>query len=87
MKPKVNWVSIGRGEGYYAPLWIVRQPQPHGSWIVPIRGRRSGIVWREHRSGRDRADPEDLAEIDRAASEIQVEGDRYPEHLERLIGR
>jgi aryl-alcohol dehydrogenase-like predicted oxidoreductase len=30
---------------------------------------------------------EDLAEIDRAASEIQVEGARYPESLERLIDR
>ena len=30
---------------------------------------------------------EDLAEIDRAASEIQVEGERYPEDLERMTGR
>ena len=30
---------------------------------------------------------EDLAAVDRAASEITVHGARYPEHLERLTGR
>jgi len=29
---------------------------------------------------------EDLREIDTAASKITVEGNRYPEHLERLTG-
>jgi hypothetical protein len=28
----------------------------------------------------------DLREIDRAASQITVRGDRYPEHLERRTG-
>jgi aryl-alcohol dehydrogenase-like predicted oxidoreductase len=31
--------------------------------------------------------PEDLREIDSAASQIQVQGARYPEHLERMSGR
>jgi aryl-alcohol dehydrogenase-like predicted oxidoreductase len=31
--------------------------------------------------------PDDLREIDRAASRITVQGDRYPEHLQRLVGR
>jgi len=31
--------------------------------------------------------PDDLREIDRAASQIQVEGDRYPEGLEQATGR
>lgn len=31
--------------------------------------------------------PDDLREIDRAASQIQLEGDRYPEALEQLTGR
>ena len=30
---------------------------------------------------------EDLAEIDRVASRIRVEGARYPEHLEQMTGR
>jgi len=30
---------------------------------------------------------DDLAEIERAAAEIHVEGERYPEHLMKTIGR
>jgi hypothetical protein len=29
---------------------------------------------------------EDLREIDEAAAKITVEGDRYPEHLQRMTG-
>jgi hypothetical protein len=29
---------------------------------------------------------DDLREIDSAASKITVEGDRYPEHLQRMTG-
>jgi len=29
----------------------------------------------------------DLGEIDRAAAQIEVQGARYPEHLQRLVGR
>ena len=31
--------------------------------------------------------PDDLREIERAASQITVQGARYPEHLERMTGR
>lgn len=31
--------------------------------------------------------PDDLREIDRAASQIPVGGARYPEHLQELTGR
>jgi hypothetical protein len=31
--------------------------------------------------------PDDLADIDHAASEITVLGDRYPERLEQMTGR
>ena len=30
---------------------------------------------------------DDLGEIDRAAAAIAVQGARYPEHLQRLVGR
>ena len=30
---------------------------------------------------------DDLREIDRAAAQIEVHGDRYPEHLKKLVGR
>lgn len=29
----------------------------------------------------------DLAEIERAAADIQIEGERYPEHLMKTVGR
>jgi len=31
--------------------------------------------------------PEDLREIESAASNITVQGARYPEHLQKLVGR
>ena len=30
---------------------------------------------------------EDIREIDGALSSITVEGDRYPEHLQQMVGR
>jgi aryl-alcohol dehydrogenase-like predicted oxidoreductase len=65
-----------------ALAWLLAQKP----WIVPIPGttKRERLV--ENIGATEVAlTPEDLAEIDRAASEIKVEGARYPEHLERLI--
>jgi aryl-alcohol dehydrogenase-like predicted oxidoreductase len=31
--------------------------------------------------------PEDLSELDMAASKISVQGDRYPEALQKMVGR
>ncbi len=31
--------------------------------------------------------PQDLREIDEASSKVTVQGARYPEHLQRLVGR
>jgi len=31
--------------------------------------------------------PDDLREIESAASKINVQGERYPEHLKRVVGR
>ena len=31
--------------------------------------------------------PEDLRELENAASKIHVQGARYPEHLQKLVGR
>lgn len=31
--------------------------------------------------------PEDLAELDSASSSVQVQGDRYPESMQRMIDR
>ena len=67
-----------------ALAWLLAQ-QP---WIVPIPGTTKRHRLEENIGAVDvELTPEDLMEIDRVASEIRVEGDRYPESLERLTGR
>jgi aryl-alcohol dehydrogenase-like predicted oxidoreductase len=67
-----------------ALAWLLAQ-RP---WIVPIPGTTK-LNRLEENIGAAEVElaSEDLAEIDRAASEIRVEGARYPEHLERMTGR
>jgi diketogulonate reductase-like aldo/keto reductase len=52
------------------------------------RARRN-CIWLEENLGAVNVEltPEDLREIDEAASEIDVQGARYPEKLEALTGR
>ena len=67
-----------------ALAWVIAQKP----WIVPIPGTTKvhrleeniGAVDVELTSG-------DLQEIDSTASTITVQGARYPEHLQRLVGR
>jgi aryl-alcohol dehydrogenase-like predicted oxidoreductase len=67
-----------------ALAWLLAQ-QP---WIVPIPGTTKLHRLEENIGAADvELTPEDLTEIDRVASEIRVEGDRYPESLEQLTGR
>ena len=67
-----------------ALAWLLAQKP----WIVPIPG-----TTKLHRLDENIAAAEveltagDLEEIDRAAAEIQVEGERYPEHLMATVGR
>jgi aryl-alcohol dehydrogenase-like predicted oxidoreductase len=67
-----------------ALAWLLAQKP----WIVPIPG-----TTKRHRLEENIAaaaielTADDLREIDRAAAEITVHGDRYPEHLQRLTGR
>ncbi len=67
-----------------ALAWLLAQR----SWIVPIPGTTKRHRLEENIGAADvELTPEDLMEIDRAASEIRVEGDRYPENLEQMTGR
>jgi aryl-alcohol dehydrogenase-like predicted oxidoreductase len=67
-----------------ALAWLLAQKP----WIVPIPGTTKltrleeniGAAGIELTAG-------DLREIESAASEIQVQGARYPEHLEQMTGR
>ncbi len=67
-----------------ALAWLLAQKP----WIVPIPGTTK-LERLEENIGAVPVEltPEDLREIDQAASEITVQGARYPEALERMTGR
>ncbi len=67
-----------------ALAWLLAQKP----WIVPIPGTTKLTRLEENIGGVSlRLTPDDLRDIDRAASQITVLGARYPEHLERMTGR
>ncbi len=67
-----------------ALAWLLAQKP----WIVPIPGTTKLHRLEENiRAGDVELAPDDLREIDSAASKIAVQGARYPEHLERMAGR
>ena len=66
-----------------ALAWLLAQE----SWIVPIPGTRKLERLQENiGTAAVELTPEDLREIDRAASTIPIRGARYPEVLERRTG-
>jgi aryl-alcohol dehydrogenase-like predicted oxidoreductase len=67
-----------------ALAWLLAQKP----WIVPIPGTTKLHRLEENLGGAAlELPPHDLREIESAASKITVEGARYPEHLQRLVGR
>ena len=67
-----------------ALAWLLAQKP----WIVPIPGTRRLERLEENMGAADvELTADDLREIEDAASQITVQGARYPEHLERLTGR
>ncbi len=66
-----------------ALAWVLAQKP----WMVPIPGTTK-LHRLEENNGALAVDltSEDLREIDAAASKIKVEGDRYPERLEKMTG-
>jgi aryl-alcohol dehydrogenase-like predicted oxidoreductase len=66
-----------------ALAWLLAQ-RP---WIVPIPGTTKISRLEENIGAVSiQLTPENLREIDAAASKIKVEGDRYPERLEKMTG-
>ena len=67
-----------------ALAWLLAQK----SWIVPIPG-----TTKQHRLEENigaaavELTPDDLRQIDNAASKVAVQGARYPEELQKLVGR
>ena len=67
-----------------ALAWLLAQKP----WIVPIPGTTKRHRLEENLGAAAiHLTPEDLAEIDRSAAAISVYGARYPEHLQKLVGR
>jgi aryl-alcohol dehydrogenase-like predicted oxidoreductase len=66
-----------------ALAWLIAQKP----WIVPIPGTTKLERLKENIGAASlELTPDDLNEIESAASKITVQGDRYPEHLERMTG-
>jgi aryl-alcohol dehydrogenase-like predicted oxidoreductase len=67
-----------------ALAWLLAQKP----WIVPIPGTTKRHRLEENLGAAAiQLGADDLREIDRAASQIEVHGARYPEHLQKLVGR
>jgi aryl-alcohol dehydrogenase-like predicted oxidoreductase len=67
-----------------ALAWLLAQKQ----WIVPIPGTTKPHRLQENVGAADiDLTPDDLRDIDIAVSKIPVQGARYPEHLQQLVGR
>jgi len=67
-----------------ALAWLLAQKP----WIVPIPGTTKPHRLRENIGAASvQLTAEDLGELENAASEITVQGARYPEHLQKLVGR
>jgi aryl-alcohol dehydrogenase-like predicted oxidoreductase len=67
-----------------ALAWLLAQK----SWIVPIPGTTKLHRFEENIGAVNvKLSPEDLRELDAAASRIPVQGARYPEELQKLVGR
>ena len=67
-----------------ALAWLLAQKP----WIVPIPGTTKLARLEENIGAVEvRLTADDLREIDSAASKITIQGARYPEHLQRMVGR
>ena len=67
-----------------ALAWLLAQKP----WIVPIPGTTKLSRLEENiAAAAIELTPEELREIDSLAAKVPVQGDRYPEHLNRLLGR
>lgn len=67
-----------------ALAWLLAQKP----WIVPIPGTTKLHRLEENLAAADiELSREDLSEIGAAAASVTVQGERYPEHLNRMVGR
>jgi aryl-alcohol dehydrogenase-like predicted oxidoreductase len=85
----VEWLKTFAARKHATPAqialaWLLAQKP----WIVPIPG-----TTKKHRLDENlgaaaiQLSPDDLREIEQAVSRIEVQGARYPEHLQKMVGR
>jgi aryl-alcohol dehydrogenase-like predicted oxidoreductase len=85
----VEWLKTfaarkGATPAQIALAWLLAQ-EP---WIAPIPGTTKRNRLDENLGADDlRLSPDDLREIEDAVSHIEVHGARYPEHLQKMVGR
>ena len=85
----VEWLKTfaarkGATPGQIALAWLLAQKP----WIVPIPGTTKLHRLDENLGGANvQLSPDDLGEIEGAVSHIEVHGARYPEHLQKMVGR
>jgi aryl-alcohol dehydrogenase-like predicted oxidoreductase len=85
----VEWVKTFAARKQATPAqvalaWLLAQKP----WVVPIPGTTSRRRLEENAGAVTiQLTADDLREIDRQASAIEVHGARYPDHLQRMIGR
>jgi aryl-alcohol dehydrogenase-like predicted oxidoreductase len=85
----VDWLKAFAARKHAMPAqialaWLLAQKP----WIVPIPGTTRRHRLEENVGANDvQLTADDLREIDRAASQIEVHGARYPEHLQKMVGR
>ena len=85
----VEWLKTFAASKHATPAqialaWLLAQKP----WIVPIPGTTKAHRLEENLGSVDiQLTADDLRDIDRAASQIEVHGARYPEALMKLVGR
>jgi len=85
----VEWLKVFAARKRSTPAqlalaWLLAQHP----WIVPIPGTTKRHRLEENLGAAQiQLTADDLREIDRAGSQIEVHGARYPEHLLKMVGR
>ena len=85
----VEWLKTfaerkGATPAQVALAWLLAQKP----WIVPIPGTTNSHRLHENLGAAEiDLSPDQLREIEDAVSDIEVHGARYPEHLQRMVGR
>jgi aryl-alcohol dehydrogenase-like predicted oxidoreductase len=74
----------GATVGQVALAWLLAQKP----WVAPIPGTRRLERLEENLGAIDlELDPQDLADLDDASTSVRVQGERYPEAMQRMIDR